>query len=188
MPEWRNAMNRPVVLTMIAVAALVLLVPTAALARADAAHDRQLVAVVGQGSGIVNVRPTAAHPGLSSEITVSVHDAQPNTTFYVQRAGEVGRPLGSDGICQRASGLWPWEQPNSAGFPAAPAFVSLPRPLTGPLMTLTADADGAGTAHISFEYPAIADGTVFDVEFRLLDNLTAPTTDLRTGCFSVTAK
>lgn len=181
-------MKRPVVLTLILVAALALLIPTAAIASPDSVHERSLVAVLGQGSGIVNVRPTAAHVGLSSEITVNVHDALPNTTFYVQRAGEVGRPLGNDGVCQRASGLWPWEQPNSTGFPAAPAFVNLPRPLTGPLMTLTTDVDGAGSAHISFLYPAIADGTVFDVEFRLLDNLTAPTTDLRTGCFSVTAK
>ena len=110
------------------------------------------------------------------------------TTLYIQRAPEVGRPLGSDGICQRANGLWPWEQPNSAGFPPAPAFVTFPRPLAGDFKTLTTDSDGAGSAHFAFDLPTLADGTVFDVEFRLVDSVTAPTTDLRTGCFTVTVK
>jgi hypothetical protein len=170
------------------VAAIALLTATVAIASADPSAERRLVAVRGTGEGIVNVRPTSAHPGLSSEITVNVHGAAPNTTFYLQRAAEVGRPLGTDGICQRAAGLWPWEQPNSAGFGAAPAFVSLPLPLAGPLDTLTTDADGSGSAHLDFAYPAIADGTTFDVTFRLTDRLSNPTNDLRSGCFSVTAK
>jgi hypothetical protein len=29
---------------------------------------------------------------------------------------------------------------------------------------------------------------VFDVQFRLIDSLTAPTTNLQTACFAVTAK
>jgi Cu/Zn superoxide dismutase len=156
--------------------------------QADGTHGRSLSAVMGQGAGIVNVTTTAGSVGDSMEISVNVHGTTPNTTFYIQRAPEVGRPLGSDGICQRANGLWPWEQPNSAGYPAAPAFVTFPRPLAGDLKTLTTDADGAGSAHFAFDLPTLADGTVFDVEFRLVDSLMAPTTDLRTGCFTVTVR
>jgi hypothetical protein len=155
---------------------------------ANGTHGQALTAVIGQGAGIVNVTPTAASFGFSAQITVNVHGTAPNATFFVQRAPEVGRPLGDDGICQRANGLWPWEQPNSAGFPPAPAFVTFPRPLAGDLATLITGADGDGDAHIAFDLPALADGTVFDVEFRLVDSLTAPVTDLRTGCFTVTVK
>jgi len=156
--------------------------------QADGTHGRSLSAVIGQGTGIVNVTTTAGTVGDSMEITVNVHGTAPSTTLYIQRAPEVGRPLGSDGICQRANGLWPWEQPNSAGFPPAPAFVTFPRPLAGDFKTLTTDSDGAGSAHFAFDLPTLADGTVFDVEFRLVDSVTAPTTDLRTGCFTVTVK
>jgi hypothetical protein len=85
-------MTRPTVLGATAVAVLALVMTSVATASADPAQQRRLVAVTGQGAGIVNVSPTAAHPGLSSEITVNVHDATPNTTFYVQRGAEVGRP------------------------------------------------------------------------------------------------
>ena len=47
---------------------------------------------------------------------------------------------------------------------------------------------GAGSVHINFEAPTILDGTQFDVMFRLVDDLTSPTNDLRTGCFTVTVK
>jgi len=157
-------------------------------AQASGTHGHSLSAVIGQGAGIVNVTTTAGQVGDSMEITVNVHGTTPNATLYIQRAPEVGRPLGSDGICQRANGLWPWEQPNSAGFPAAPSWVTFPRPLAGDLKTLATDSDGAGSAHFAFNLPTLADGTVFDVEFRLVDSLTAPSTDLRTGCFTVTVK
>jgi Cu/Zn superoxide dismutase len=151
-------------------------------------HGQTLAAVTGQGAGIVNITTTSGSLGFSAQITVNVHGTTPNSVLYIQRAPEVGRPLGNDGICQRANGLWPWEQPNSAGFPAAPAFVTFPRPNAGDLKTLTTDADGAGSAHFAFDLPTLADGTVFDVEFRLVDDLAAPTTDLRTGCFTVTVR
>jgi hypothetical protein len=156
--------------------------------QASGGHGQSLSAVMGQGAGIVNLITTPGDIGFSAEITVNVHGAAPNSTLYIQRAPEVGRPLGSDGICQRANGLWPWEQPNSAGFPPAPAWVTFPRPLAGDFKTLTTDSDGAGSAHFAFDLPALADGIVFDVEFRLVDSMSAPTTDLRTGCFTVTVK
>ena len=136
-------MQRTTVLVATA-AALVLVAVSVASASADPAQQRRLNAVTGAGSGMVSVRPTSAHPGLSSEITVNVHGAAANTTFYLQRSADVGRPLAADGICQRAAGLWPWELPNSAGFGPAPIFVSFPLPLAGPLDTLTTDADGSG--------------------------------------------
>ncbi len=61
-------------------------------------------------------------------------------------------------------------------------------PAAGPLVTLETSACGDGAAHIDFAAATILDGTQFDVMFRLVDNLTAPTIDLRTGCFTVTVK
>ena len=134
------------------------------------------------GSGIVNVSPTAAVDGsFSAQINVDVHDAPPNTTFYVQRAPEIGRANGADGICQRAAGLPPWGAP-------APNFVTFPLPAAGPLVTLQTSEGGSGAVHIDFVAPTISDGTQFDVMFRLVDSLTSPTNELRTGCFTVTVK
>jgi hypothetical protein len=177
-------MNRRIVLVTALAAGLI----AAGTVEASGTGGRSLSAVTGQGAGVVSVAATADAVGFSAEIAVNVHATTPYATFYIQRAPEVGRPLGSDGICQRADGLWPWEQPNSVGFPPAPAFVTFPRPLAGDLKTLTTDADGAGAAHFAFDLPTLADGTEFDVEFRLIDSLTAPTTDLRTGCFTVTVR
>ena len=145
-------------------------------------HGQQLTAVLGTGSGMVNVTPTAAVDGsFSAQITVNVHDAPPNTTFYVQRAPEIGRPNSADGICQRAAGEAPWGPP-------APNFVTFPLPSAGPLLTLQTSDGGAGSAHIGFTSPTIPDGTVFDVMFRLVDDLANPSNELRTGCFTVTVK
>jgi hypothetical protein len=145
-------------------------------------HAERLTAVIGVGSGIVNVTPTAAVDGsFSAQINVNVHDAPPNTTFYVQRAPEIGRANSADGICQRAAGLPPWGAP-------APNFVTFPLPAAGPLVTLQTSEGGAGAVHIDFVAPTILDGTQFDVMFRLVDSLTSPTNELRTGCFTVTVK
>jgi hypothetical protein len=162
--------------------------PSAAAARstnstaAIQTHGEVLSAVIGSGAGIVNVTPTAAVDGsFSAQINVNVHDAPANTTFYVQRAPEIGRALGSDGICQRALGIAPWGPP-------APNFVTFPLPGTGPLVTLVTSNGGAGAVHIDFAAPTITDGTRFDVMFRLVDSLTAPTNELRTACFTVEVK
>jgi hypothetical protein len=145
-------------------------------------HGQTLTAVLGVGSGTVNVTPTAAVDGsFSAQITVNVHDAPPNTTFYVQRAPEIGRPKSADGICQRAAGEPPWGPPT-------PNFVTFPRPAAGPLVVLQTSDGGAGSVHIDFAVPTIVDGTVFDVMFRLVDSLTTPSNELRTGCFTVTVK
>ena len=149
---------------------------------ASTTHGEQLTAVIGIGAGIVNVTPTAAVDGsFSAQINVNVHDAPPNTTFYVQRAPEIGRANSADGICQRAAGLPPWGAP-------APNFVTFPLPAAGPLVTLQTSEGGSGAVHIDFVAPTIGDGTQFDVMFRLVDSLTSPTNELRTGCFTVTVK
>ncbi len=149
---------------------------------ASTTHGKQLTAVIGSGSGIVNVTATGAVDGsFSAQINVNVHGAPPNTTFYVQRAPEIGRPSSADGICQRAAGLPPWGPPASN-------FVTFPLPAAGPLVTLQTSQGGAGAVHIDFAAPLIADGTRFDVMFRLVDSLTNPTNDLRTTCFTVTVK
>jgi hypothetical protein len=147
----------------------------------SATHAEELTAVLGSGSGIVNVTPTAAAVGFSAQITVSIHGAAPNTTFYVQRAPELDRANSADGICQRAAGLPPWGPPT-------PNFITVPFPFPGPLLTLRTSEEGAGAVHTDFAVPAIADGTRFDVMFRLVDNLTSPTNELRTGCFTVSVK
>lgn len=145
-------------------------------------HGERLTAVTGLGSGIVNVTPTAAANGsFSAQINVNVHGAPANTTFYVQRSPEIGRSDSADGTCQRAAGLPPWGPP-------APNFVTFPLPAAGPLVTLQTSEEGAGTVHIDFAAPSILDGTQFDVMFRLVDSLTSPANELRTGCFTVTVK
>lgn len=152
------------------------------LAVSAGTHGQSLTAVVGRGAGTVNVTPTAAVDGsFSAQINVNVHGAPPNTALYVQRAPEIGRTSGADGICQRAAGEPPWGPP-------APNFVTFPMPAAGPLVTLQTSAGGAGTVHIDFGAATILDGTQFDVMFRLVDNLMTPTVDLRTQCFTVTVK
>lgn len=148
-------------------------------------HGRELKAVIGEGEGTVKVTSAAGTVGFLAKFTIKVEEAKPNTTYYVQRAPEVGRPLGDDGICQRAKGIWPWEQPNSAGFPPAPAFVTFPLPLAGDLKTVVTNAKGKGSLQFMFALPAIPDGSRFDVKIRLVDSLSAPTTELRSGCFTV---
>jgi hypothetical protein len=156
--------------------------PSASLAATAGSHGQTLTALLGSGTGTVNVTSTAAVDGsFSAQINVNVHGAPPNTSLYVQRAPEIGRANGADGICQRAAGEPPWGPP-------APNFVTFPMPAAGPLVTLETSAGGAGAAHIDFAAATIPDGTRFDVMFRLVDNLTTPTVDLRTGCFTVTVK
>jgi hypothetical protein len=143
-------------------------------------HQSPLVAIAGQGAGGVSVTSTAIPEGtMRVEIKVVVADLRPNTAMIVQRAPDVGRTLTNDGVCQRALGLAPW----SPGDPPAPVFPTFP--LNGGLATLTTDGSGAGTLTFEFRSPAINAGTVFDVMFRLVDNETAPTTELRSGCFQV---
>jgi hypothetical protein len=146
-------------------------------------HQSPISAVTGPGTGGVSVTPKSIPEGtFAADISVLIVDARPNRTYIIQRAPEIGRALATDGTCQRALGLSPW----SAADPPAPAFLTFAL-ATGPAALGTAP-NGTGFANFEFRAPTIAAGTVFDVMFRLVDNETAATTELRSGCFTVTAK
>jgi hypothetical protein len=66
--------------------------------------------------------------------------------------------------------------------------VTFPLPAAGPLVTLITSEGGAGATHIDFAAATILDGTQFDVMFRLVDDLTSPANEMRTGCFTVDVK
>lgn len=152
----------------------------------DATYTVHLKAMAGLGSGTVRVTPVGGTIGFSAWIGVEVRHMKPNASFFLQRAPEIGRPLGSDGIGQRALGLYPWEQPNSPGFPPAPAFITFPIPNAGPLVMINTDKHGKGGVKWLFNAPSIPDGTLFDVVFRVVDAQVNPTIELQTKCFTVT--
>jgi hypothetical protein len=141
-------------------------------------------APMGRGSVTVNAVPNATGT-FSADIEVKLKGAAPNTTYTLQRAPEVGRPLAADGICQRADGLWPWEQPNSEGFPPAPAFLTFVNPATGVPVTISTNGGGNGKVSFHFDAPGIASGATFDVEFRAID-LAGVASPIHSDCFQVT--
>ena len=146
-------------------------------------HHSAIASVTGPGSGGVSVSPKAIPEAtFAADISLLIAEARPNATYIIQRAPEIGRALAADGVCQRALGMAPW----SASDPAAPAFITFAL-ATGPAILATA-ANGTGFANFEFRAPTIPAGTVFDVMFRLVDSETAPATELRSGCFTVTAK
>ncbi|MBC7788299.1 MAG: hypothetical protein H7Z74_00015, partial [Anaerolineae bacterium] len=61
---------------------------------------------------------------MAADISVRLVGLRPNATYLFQRAqeGVGGRPLGSDGICQRALGLSPWSpiDPPTLNFQTMP--------------------------------------------------------------------
>ena len=135
------------------------------------------------GAGGVSVTPKPIPEGyFAADIAVHLVNARPSTTYIVQRAPEVGRALGNDGICQRALGLAPW----SAADPPAPAFVSFPQPGATSAVTLTTSASGEGTVTFEFKAPMIPSGTKFDVMFRLLNDAMTPTSVFQSVCVTVT--
>jgi hypothetical protein len=117
----------------------------------------------------------------TATIRFRVRGARPRTIYYVQRAAELDRPLSADAVCQRAEGRPPW---TAADPPVVPSFVTFPRPFAGDKKTLT--TDDAGDAALDFEFRSdIAAGTQFDVAMRLVDDETAPTSELRSACMTV---
>jgi hypothetical protein len=153
--------------------------PSAAL-MPRGAHQSALTAVLGSGRGGVSVTPKTIPSGtMSVDISVILAGARPDTTYLVQRAADVNRAPGADGICQRALGLPPW----SPVDPPVQRFTSFP--VGDGVATLSTGATGAGTVTFGYLSEMIAAGTIFDVMFRLVDNETTPTTELRSGCFAV---
>jgi hypothetical protein len=154
----------------------------------SAAEAETFGAEMGRGWVKVTAVPNATGT-FSADIEVKLKGAAPNTTYTLQRAPEVGRPLGADGIAQRANGLYPWEQPNSAGFAPAPAFLTfvLPATATTPAsaVTITTNGGGNGKVRFHFDAPGIASGATFDVEFRAID-LTGAGGTIFSDAFQVT--
>lgn len=57
----------------------------------------------------------------------------------------------------------------------------------GPLTTITTSPGGAGAVSFPFDLLTAAEVT-FDVMFRVVDNTTTPSLELRTACFQVTPR
>ena len=148
-------------------------VPTVGLLRptfdmGPTTHGIELVAVLGTGSGAVNVTPTAEDQGtFHVQGEVHIRDAAPNTTYLVQRAPDLNV---TDPSC-----TGPW--------------ISFPIPNAGPLVTLTTSPAGAGAAHFELGVGgAFTSGRPFNVRFRVIDNLMNPTSVLMSDCVTVVVK
>jgi hypothetical protein len=114
-----------------------------ALAQAGSGPESDLTAITGQGAGHVSVSTTARDRGetFHAEVTLSVRDARPNTTFTVTRF--VDQP--PDGICTEAGG----------GFT---------------LGTFTTSEGGAGAFHVERVSPGETPGFQFDLDFHVVGN------------------
>jgi hypothetical protein len=146
-------------------------------------YQSAMSAIGGTGSGGVSVTPKSIPAAtFDADIKVRLQRARASTTYTVQRAPEIGRTSAADGVCQRALALSPW----GPSDPAAPAFVTFVNG-TAPYV-ITTDGSGNGSLDFEFTAPTIAAGTVFDVMFRLVDNVDGPTSEIRSGCFTVTAR
>jgi hypothetical protein len=154
----RLSMSRLLGFTTVLICAIGLLVSTnVALAEKDT--QSELTAIAGEGSGRVIVSPTAEDDGtFAVEITINIHDAAPDTTFFVRRAPD----LNPNGICTGN-------------------FI----PFTGE--TLTSSAGGAGATHFFFERGApFVSGTRFNVVFQVYTP--DGTTILESDCMTITVK
>ncbi|MEO7837082.1 MAG: hypothetical protein ABIS21_05520 [Acidimicrobiales bacterium] len=146
-------------------------------------HQARVDAVVGQGIGGVSATSIPEADGTFHVlIRFRVKCGASGTTYTAQRAseGSSGKPLSSDGVCQRAQGQSPWTAADG------PAFVAFPRQDggTGPV-TMTTSSTGEGSLDFDFRTPALHRGDRFDVEMRLVDNEASPTSDLRSGCMTI---
>lgn len=131
-------------------------------------HSITLVAVLGSGTGAVNVTPTAEDQGtFHVQGEVHIRDAAPNTTYLVQRAPDLNV---ADPSC-----TGPW--------------ISFPVPNAGPIVTLTTSPAGAGAAHFELGVGgAFTSGTSFNVRFRVIEAVQNPTSILMTDCVTVVVK
>lgn len=120
---------------------LLMVLATRAFADGPARGQSELTAIAGEGMGQVIVSPTSQDQGtFAADITVSIHDAQPNTTFSVRRAPD----LLPNGVC--------------TGTTYIPFGVSF-----------TTSEGGAGAVHFHFERGApFVSGVQFDVIFQLV--------------------
>jgi hypothetical protein len=151
----------------------------------EGTHQSVFSPVTGPGAGGVSVTPISNAAGsFEAVIRIRLQGGRPATTYTVQRAPEIGRANGADGVCQRALGQAPW----SASDPPALAFLTFTQPGSAMPMTFTTQPNGNGSLDFQFAAPTIPAGTMFDVMFRLVDDAAAPATELRSGCFTVVAR
>lgn len=137
------------------------------------------------GNGGISVTSTADPAGyFVATIRVSLR-AKANKTYLLQRAAEVGRENGADGLCQRADGLAPWSPGDP---PFGGTWVTFPLPVATELKKVATDAKGEGALEFEYRSPTIPSGTRFDVRMRLVDDESAPTSELRSGCMTVVVK
>jgi hypothetical protein len=150
-------------------------------------HGLKLTAVSGEGTGIVNLTSTAGgDTSFVAQITFNVHGLAPNTTYFIQRASEFPASLGGvvqDGNCQRALG-----QPPFDAVPPLARFITFVE--AGAPIPLTTSAGGAGAMHLENANNIFADGSAFDVMFRVVSDPASatPVTDLRTECVTLQVK
>jgi predicted secreted Zn-dependent protease len=147
------------------VALATVMVGAASVAQAEPGLQSKLTAISGQGTGHVEVSPTAQGQGavFVAEGAAAVHGALPNTTFIVQRAIDF---TPNDGVCTIA--------------PAPPAgWITL--------TTLTTSEGGAGAAHFERAAPPPGPaGFQFDIVFRVMSS--DGTQVLMSDCMTVTVK
>lgn len=140
-----------------------------------------------QGFAGMSVTPKPVPEGtMAADISVRLVGLRHNATYLLQRAqeGVGGRPMGSDGVCQRGLGLSPW----SPSDPPTVNFQTMPLPATGPLVTITTGSTGDGGVDVEFRALMVLAGTTNDVMFRLVDDAEAPTTELRSECMMIMAR
>jgi hypothetical protein len=136
-----------------------------ASAQADPGTRSELTAISGQGSGFVEVAPTA-HDVVGAgtfdvQGTVNVHGSGANVAFVVQRRVD----LNANGVCTGAT------------------WLNLPAPNP---QSLTTSDGGAGALHFEISRGApFLDGVRFDVQWRLVGS---DGSILQSDCFSVTVK
>jgi hypothetical protein len=171
--SWHSNPSSPSVLGGLATAA-------ATGAVADS-HGLRFTAVTGEGSGTLNVTATP-RPGeftLNAQVTVNVHGVPANTVLRLLRSGDIALPNGqqADGVCQRA---------------AAGLFGAVPLHPGGPPAVVETSDGGSGALHFELQGsdPFLPDGASVDVVYRLVDALppAVPSVDLRTPCFTFTAR
>jgi hypothetical protein len=141
-----------------------------------------LTAKTGQGSGLIEVAPTAEEPlnpdGVRTfhvQGTLNVHGALADASYRVARAvdlSDLGNPNGQCPTLDASSPSW--------------------RPVVGLLNT---SAGGAGALHFEIAPPPptrFVSGVTFDVQWQVIkvnaDGSLDPSQELRSACFTVTVK
>ena len=135
----------------------------------DGTHGYPLTAVVGEGTGHINITPEASQEGFSVEVQVSVRWTEPNAEFLLTRSVD----FVADGVCTGTT------------------FTPLPLPNAGPLELLTTSPVGAGATHASFAFaPPVPvpfqKGKQFDVHWEI--RTANSSTVLRSPCITVTVR